>query len=613
MLLNLRDEIAESVNDALAAMDADHRIEPSRIEIEAYGDDQKGEFSTAVAYELAGRLGRAPNDIAQSLIEAGEYPAVIDHAEAIQGYVNFHVDSESLFADTLARITDEGTDYGRRELADPDRIVADCSSPNIAKPMHVGHLRNTILSDALMNVLEARGHDVVRDNHLGDWGVPFAGAVLYEFTEHGSEEELEERGIEHLLELYQQYKQREDDRAVHEQRAKEWFTRVEEGDEHARALWERFRDISIADFEATYDRLGVTFDLWLGESFYALDGWTDRVIERAREEGVAAETNDGAVFVPIYPGETDGAEDPATAAVDRSLDRAREHLANLGGADLDDPERDVEPAMEPFYIVKSDGSTVYGTRDLATIEYRVAELDADRSIYVVASEQDDYFEELFVAARKFGHDDLQFKHVSYGLVPGMSTREGNIVRVEDLLDEARDHAREVVEENNPELSPEETEAVAERVGLGTIKYQMVSLSRQKDLHFEMSEAVSLETGTGPYLQYQATRTHGILDRIERVPDPDEIDPSAYDRHERQLLFTLARYPVVLEECEEKYDPAPLANYLNRVAREFSTFYATNRVIVDGSANAERAVLTDATRQVLENGLSLLGIDVLERM
>ena len=615
MLLSLRAAIAESVNDAFESLEIDHRIDPDRVDIEEFGDDQKGEFSTAVAYELAGQLGRPPQAIAADLAGAQtDLPDVVESLEVIDGYVNYHLSTPTFLRETLTRITDAGEAYGQRTLSDPDRIVADVSSPNIAKPMHVGHLRNTILGDTLLNVLDARGHEVLRDNHLGDWGVPFAGAVPYEFTEHGSEEALAEDGIEHLLSLYQQYKQREENREVHEQRAREWFSRVERGDEAARELWERFREISIADFEETYDRLGVEFDLWLGESFYALNGWNDRVIQRARKEEIAAETDDGALFVPIYPTDGDGVEDPETAAVDRSLDRARSHLAALSDhAELNDPERDVTPEMEPFYIVKSDGSTVYGTRDLATIEYRASELDADRSIYVVASEQDQYFQQLFVAARKFGHDDLQFEHVSYGLVPGMSTREGNIVRVSDLLDEARDHAREIVEEKNPELSPEETERVAERVGLGTIKYQMVSLSRQKDLHFDMAEAVSLETGTGPYLQYQATRAHGILQRVSSVPAPEEVDPTRFDETERTLLATLARYPMVLADCEEKYDPAPLANYLDRVAREFSSFYATNRVIEDGEPLPERVLLTDVVRQVLENGLGLLGIDVLEEM
>ncbi len=614
MLLRLRDEIAESVNDALATLEIDHRIQPDRVDIEEFGDDQKGEFSTAVAFELAGQLGRPPHDIAAELAETQTgLPAVVESIETIDGYVNYHLSEPAFLHQTLTRITSQGTSYGRHSRTDPDRIVADVSSPNIAKPMHVGHLRNTILGDALLNVLEARGHEVLRDNHLGDWGVPFAGALLHEFTEHGSETELDERGIEHLLELYQQYKQRETDREHHEQQARQWFRRVERGDERARDLWERFREISIADFENTYDRLGVSFDLWLGESFYALNGWNDRVIERAREESIAVETDDGAVFVPIYPADADGVEHPDTADVDSSLDRANAHLDALGESELDDPERDVSPAMEPFYIVKSDGSTVYGTRDLATIEYRAEELDADRSIYVVASEQDQYFQQLFVAARKFGHDELGFEHVSYGLVPGMSTRDGNIVRVTDLLDEARDHAREIVREKNPSLSDEQTETVSEQVGLGTIKYQMVSLSRQKDLHFDMAEAVSLETGTGPYLQYQTTRTHGILDRVDEVPAPEAVEPAAFDETERELLATLARYPMVLEACEDKYDPAPLANYLDRVAREFSAFYANNRVIENGEPRPERVVLTDVTRQVLENGLDLLGIEALEQM
>lgn len=610
MILQLRNELVQCLNDALADEGFEFSIDRNRVEIEEFDDERKGEFSTAFAHELAGRIGRSPRDVASEVIDAQEtvgVPALIESVEEINGYINYHIDQEAFIRSVIYEIQQEGDEFGRRELDDPDRIITDVSSPNVAKPMHVGHLRNTILSDALMNVLEERGNDVTRDNHIGDWGVPFAGAVVYEFVEGGSEESLEEEGIEHLLELYQRFRQREDDREYHREQAKKWFNRVEEGDGRARELWERFREISLGHFEETYERLDVEFDLWLGESFYALEGWNDRILDKSHENDVAVETDDGALFIPVYPDDYEGAEDPETANVNPSLEPYRKAKENQPDGDDDQDE------YEEFYILKADGSTVYGTRDLATIDYRVSELDADRSVYVVASEQDQYFQQLFVAARKMGYDDLELKHVSYGMIPGMSTRDGTLIRVRTLLDQAHEAALDVVREKSTDLPEERIGEVAEKVGLATIKYEMVSVSRDKDLHFEMDEAVSLHGDTGPYLQYQTTRTYGILRQVDSIPPVADLDVGHFDETERELVFKLAEYPFVLEQCEKKYDAAPLATYLMRLAHLFSAFYADYPVLDAEEKQAERVVLTDACRQVFENGLDLLGIESLEQM
>lgn len=609
MILELRNDLVDALNAALDERDLEFAVAPSRIEIRDFDDPEKGEFSTGYAHELAGRLGRSPVAIAAELAttqrEQGP-PEFIASIENINGYLNYHLDQDAFFEGVLTEIQTRGGDYGSRELGDPDTIVADVSSPNIAKPMHIGHLRNTILSDTLMNILEERGNDVTRDNHIGDWGVPFAGAVPYEFQLTGSDAELEEQGIDHLVELYRRYRTDHEDDEHHQAQAQEWFARNEAGDPEARGRWERFREISLAHFEDTYEELDVDFDRWLGESFYSLNGWNDRIIEQARDLDVSSETDDGAVFIPIYDDDFDGVEHPETAAVDRGLDRA---LAAIEAAD--DP---ADPdGFERFFIVKGDGSTVYGTRDLATIEYRASELDADRSVYVVASEQDDYFQELFVAARKLGYDDLEFKHISYGMIPGMSTRDGTLIEVRTFLDDAREAARAVVEEKSENIAADEVDAVAEKVALATIKYTMVSVSRDKDLHFDLEDAVALQGDTGPYLQYQTTRTFGILENVDAVPRVGDIDLGKFTEDELDLLFRLAMYPYVLEQCEQKYDTAPLATYLMRLAHRFSAFYAKYPVLDAEDSRAERVVLTDACRQVLENGLELLGIEPLERM
>ncbi|MFC7173890.1 arginine--tRNA ligase [Haloplanus litoreus] len=431
MLGAIRRELLEGLRVAVADVGYDREVDSSAVELEDFDDEEKGEFSSAISFAIAADAGANPMAVAEELADAHRghgLPTGIASVTVVNGHINYHLDVETMARLTLATIDSEGAGYGSRERTDPERIVADVSSPNIAKPLHVGHLRNTILSDALMNVLAERGHDVTRDNHLGDWGTQF-GNLLHEYVEFGDEAAFETDPIAHLLELYQQFEQRDglledveefgaltgefeaavaEERAYHVDDGKEWFARLERGDEEAVERWEQFREASIERFEAIYAELGVDFDLWLGESFYAREGWNDLVVEKALNEEVAMRGPDGSVFIPIYPDEYDDAGDPEKANVDASLDRARRMIDEAGT--VDDAEFDA------FYIVKSDGSTVYGTRDLATIEYRVSEFDADQSVYVVASEQNRYFQQLFVAARKMGYDDVRLEHIDYGMI-----------------------------------------------------------------------------------------------------------------------------------------------------------------------------------------------------
>jgi arginyl-tRNA synthetase len=632
MLGAIKRELFEGIRAAVAEEGYDRDVEPSTVELEDFDDEEKGEFSSAISFAIAADAGANPMAVAEAIAdrhrESG-VPAGIASVSVENGHINYHLDVEWMALRTLSTVGTEGSAYGTRERPAPDRIVADVSSPNIAKPLHVGHLRNTILSDALLNVLEARGHDVTRDNHLGDWGTQF-GNLLHEYVEFGDEAAFEDDPIAHLLELYQQFEQRDsllaevegfdavtdgfetavaDERAYHVDDGKEWFARLERGDEPAVERWERFRKASIERFERIYAELDVDFDLWLGESFYAREGWNDLVVERALDEGVAMRGPDGSVFVPIYPDDYGDAGDPATAAVDASLERGREMLDEAGSVENAD--------FDPFYIVKSDGSTVYGTRDLATIEYRVSEFDADRSVYVVASEQNRYFQQLFVAARKLGYDDIHLEHIDYGMISlpegSMSTRGGQVVTVREVLDAARERARTIVEEKGRGAAEDGVDTTAGKIALATVKYGMVASNRGKDITFDIDEAVSLEGDTGPYVQYATTRAYSILDSATAVPAVDGVDPSAFNDTDHNLLYHLGRYPLVLERCEERYDAAPLARYLLDLAHVFNSFYHTNRVLDAEDAADERLVLTDATAQVFENGLGLLGIDTLAEM
>jgi arginyl-tRNA synthetase len=632
MLGAIRDELLEGLRVAVADAGYDREVGSSDVELEAFDDEEKGEFSSAISFATAADAGANPMAVAESIAEAHRehgLPSGVGTVTVENGHLNYHLDVERMARRTLATIDTEGDAYGARERADPDRIVADVSSPNIAKPLHVGHLRNTILSDALMNVLAERGHDVTRDNHLGDWGTQF-GNLLHEYVEFGDEAAFEADPIAHLLELYQQFERRDglledvaefgaltetfesavdEERRYHVDDGKQWFARLERGDEAAVDRWEQFRDASIERFEGIYAELDVDFDYWLGESFYAREGWTDRVVERALDAKVAMRGPDGSVFIPIYDDDYEDAGDPERAAVDPSLARARELLEDADSVD--------DAPFDAFYIVKSDGSTVYGTRDLATIDYRVTEFDADQSVYVVASEQNRYFKQLFVAARKMGYTSIHLEHIDYGMISlpegSMSTRGGQIVTVREVLDAARERARDIVDEKGRNVDASEVDAIARKIALATVKYGMVASNRGKDITFDIDEAVSLEGDTGPYVQYATTRAYSIIDAASAVPAVGDVDPAAFNATDYNLCYHLGRYPLVLERCEERYDAAPLARYLLDLAHVFNSFYHKNRVLDAEAAAEERLVLTDATAQVFENGLGLLGIETLAEM
>jgi arginyl-tRNA synthetase len=632
MLSSTRRGLVDGLRVAVGEADYDRDVAPSDIELEAFDDEEKGEFSSAVSFAIGAAAGENPMEVAQLIADAHRDHGLPDGVARVtveNGHINYHLDAAAMARLTLDEIDADGASYGARERADPDRIVADVSSPNIAKPLHVGHLRNTILSDALMNILEERGHDVTRDNHLGDWGTQF-GNLLHEYVEFGDEAAFEDDPIAHLLDLYQQFERRDGmledvadfgaltaefedaiaaERAYHTDDGKAWFARLEEGDAEAVDLWEGFREASIERFEAIYDELGIDFDCWLGESFYAREGWNDVVIEKAIENDVAMRGPDDSVFIPIYDDDYDDAGDPAAADVDPSIDRARAMLDEAGSVE--------EADFDAFYIVKSDGSTVYGTRDLATIEYRIREFDADQSVYVVASEQNRYFQQLFVAARKMGYADVHLEHIDYGMISlpegSMSTRGGQIVTVREVLDAARERARDVVREKGRNVAEDEIDDIARKIALATVKYGMVGANRGKDITFDVDEAVSLEGDTGPYVQYATTRAYSILDAAEGVPTVDDVDPTAFNDTDYDLIYHLGRYPLVLDRCEERYDAAPLAHYLLELAHVFNSFYHKNRVLDAETAAEERLVLTDATAQVFENGLGLLGIETLAEM
>lgn len=609
MLQILRDRIIEDMTAILEEWECAGAATTDPIEINEYTEEEKGLVATPVAFQLASELGRPPADIAEDLAtafrERGPIEGV-DTIETVGGYINFHID-DVFTTRTLELVLEDGSEYGVVEDT-VESALFEFSSPNVAKPMHIGHLRNTVLGDVLGNVLAARGYDLVRDNHIGDWGVQF-GHILYEFEQADDTDRFEAEPIDYLLELYQRYGRheaeleeagREDDVEQLRDTGREYFAELEAGDTELRALWERFSQASRDRFEATYDQLGVDFDTWHGESFYITESWTSTVKERAIENDIAVETDDGASVIPIYDDDLTDVEDPERAAV---------HTETAVDSVADED-------YEQFVITKRDGATTYGTRDLATIAYRV-EQGYDELFYVVASEQREYFQQLFAAARKLGYTDVRFTHIDYGMIDlpegSMSTRAGRLVTAEDVLDQVRENARSVVEENDPELDEKTASTIADGVALGTVRFENIAKRRTKNTTFDTEQATSLEGDTGPYIQYAATRGLNILLEADEIPDPSAVTDQPFNEFDHQLAVELARYPLVLERCEERYDPAPLAQYLLDLARTFNKLYHENRVLDAAQARERRIVLVAATVEVFEIAFEITGIPMLRRM
>jgi arginyl-tRNA synthetase len=434
----------------------------------------------------------------------------------------------------------------------------------------VGHLRSTIIGGALVRIFEALGYEVIGINHVGDWGTQFGRQIagLKRFGQPGDENDLMS-----LNRLYVKFHEEADSDPGLVEEAREWFRRQETGDEEALALWRRIRDTSLDYFKRIYERLGVRFDSYTGESFF--NDKMDVVIEEARAKGLAA-VSDGALIIDLSE---EGIDTPAL-------------------------------------LEKADGTTLYLTRDVAAARYRHDTYGCDRIVYVVASGQSLHFRQLFTVLKMLGHAwSEDCVHVNFGLVQGMSTRKGNVIYLEELLDEARDRALAYMHgqiEKRLELEDEET--VAEAVGIAAIFFADLSKQRIKDYRFDWDLAISFDGDTGPYLMSAHARIAGILRNCGVEPDPDADVSPLVEPEAHRLVSLVARYPETLRDAARQYEPSVLANYLLELARGLHASYTVLRVKGEEAGRAQaRLLLFTAVKQVLRSGLTILGIQPLERM
>ncbi|MFO0692184.1 MAG: arginine--tRNA ligase [Polyangiales bacterium] len=563
--------------------------EPAPAMLRKAQDPKFGDYQVNGAMPLAKKLGKNPREIAQLIADAlASHEAFHSTEVAGPGFVNLRVRDTWLAARLTEMLRDEARD-GVPAVDAPERIVVDFSGPNIAKQMHVGHLRSTIIGHALVRLLRFTGHHVIGDNHLGDWGTQF-GLLIMGMREWGNQDDLVSNPIVELERVYKLASARAKEDAAFEEKARHELAKLQTGDPDNTALWERFVAATRTALDEVYAELGVTFDEWLGESAYhdMLPG----VVATLREKGLARE-DQGAIC--IFFGELDGA--PA----------------------------DLKKQKEPFIIQKSDGAFLYSTTDLATLVYRRDRFAADRSIYVVDARQALHFKQLFAVAKLLGMP-MKLEHVGFGTVLGpdgkaIKTRDGKAITLSSLLAEAKTRAemriREAMSEGKLHVDEAHVGEVARVVGIGAVKYADLMQNRLTDYQFDWDKMISFHGNAGPYLQYAYARSRAIF-RKGGV-DPEALDREATvridDPHEAALARQLARFGDVIHKAAESYQPHVLCDHLFELSGAFNAFYHSCKVLEakDAETRESRLALVSLTARHVRRGLSLLGIDVVERM
>jgi arginyl-tRNA synthetase len=542
-----------------------------RQAIEVPPSVQLGDYALP-CFPLAKLMRRAPQAIAAELAEQFQPTARVREARAVGPYLNFFVDRVAYSRAGLGAIVEQGADYGRSEAGRGKTVVIDYSSPNIAKPFGVGHLRSTAIGNALYRIYAHLGHPVVRINHLGDWGTQF-GKLIVAFKRWGNEADLAANAIQTLYELYVRFHAEAEAQPELEEEARGWFKRLEDGDAEARALWQRFRDLSLREFSRIYERLGIGFDVVAGESFY--EPYLEATIERIRRAGLTS-VSDEALIVDLRPYN-----------------------------------------MPPCLLRKKDEATLYATRDLAAAIYRYDTYRPWKMLYVVGADQRLHFQQVFKILELVGFAWAKdCVHVDFGLIKfnaeKMGTRRGNIIFLEDVLDRAVELAEQIVQEKNPGL-PNKRE-VAEMVGIGAVIFADLSTRRLRDVNFEWDKVLTFEGETGPYVQYTHARACSVLRKAAQAVRADvDCAPLAQDE-DFALVRMLVEYPAVLRRAAEQYEPFFVTEYLLRLSEAFNKYYHNYRILTDEALLRQaRLLLVKGVQTVIQSGLQLLGIRAPEEM
>ena len=512
---------------------------------------------------------KAPQAIAADIaekIDASHFEKVV----ATGPYVNFFLDKSQISDQVIKAVIQAGAAYGQQEEGQGANVTIDLSSPNIAKPFSVGHLRSTVIGDAISNIYKKMGYNTIKINHLGDWGKQF-GLLMVAYKKWGSKEAVEANPIDELLKLYVRINAEIENDPELDEEGRLWFKKLEDGDPEATELWQWFRDESLVEFNRIYKLLGVEFDSLNGEAFY--NDKMDEAVQILEEKGLLKESK-GASIV-----------------------------------ELDDVN------LPPAMIKKSDGATLYITRDIATAIYRARTYNFVKNIYAVGQEQSNHFRQLKAVLKKMGFewsDDMI--HVDFGLVTKnrqkLSTRKGNIILLEPTLQEAISRAKAQIEEKNPEL--ENKEEVARAVGVGAVKFYDLKTDRRNGYDFDLEAMVSFEGETGPYVQYAYARIQSILRKANFTPSADATY-SLSDPESWEIIKLLQDFSRVVKRAAENYDPSLIAKYAINLAQAFNKYYAHTRILDESPERDSRLALSYSTAVVLKEALRLLGVDAPEKM
>jgi arginyl-tRNA synthetase len=558
----IRNTIRELIEKALKAQN----IEGAHFTVEHPDELSHGDYSTNAAMVYGKQLKVSPKELAGKLVEyleANKVPAIVKIEIAGPGFINFHL-SNNFFTTSVGEIISQDKSFGNSTTGKGRKVLVEFSSPNIAKPFSIGHLRSTVIGDAVARILGAVGYKVIRDNHLGDWGTQF-GKMISAIKRWGDENMIakSENPVKDLVALYVKFHEEAEKDPKLEDEGREWFAKLEQGDAEAKRLWKKCIDWSLVEFKKIYKKLGVAFDTELGESFF--EDKMSQVLKELEERNL---------------------------------------LKKSEGAELVFFEGDKYP---PLMIKKSDGSTLYATRDLAADKYRLETYGNDITIVnEVGIEQSLYFKQLLEVEKRLGWiKDGQRVHVSHGLYRfkdgKMSTRKGNVIWLEDILSEAITRASEINKDT------------AEAVGIGAIKFNDLKREAKQDILFNWEEVVNLKGDSGPYLQYSYARARSILEkgRIEGIVTTAKAELPKDTSELEKLLY---RFPEVVERAGKEYSPHLIATYLIMVAASFNNYYAKNKIVdAKDPISPYKLALTEAFSVVLKNGLNLLGIEAPEKM
>lgn len=546
-------------------------IEDIAALIEIPPKPELGDFAFP-CFRLAKTMRKAPQMIAADIKEAIGDVDFLDDIQVQGAYINFFVNKEIYIKSMLDAAM--APDFGAQKIGEGKTICIDYSSPNVAKNFHVGHLRTTIIGNSLYKIYSKLGYRVLRINHLGDWGTQF-GKLIVAYKAWGSEEAVKKDGVAELMKLYVRFhEEAEKDDSLNDE-ARAWFVKMEQGDEEALSIWQWFKDISLIEYKRTYDLLGMDFDYFTGESFYR--DKTDDVVRRLTAANLLTES-EGAKIVDLE-------------AYD----------------------------MAPCLILKNDGSSIYATRDIAAIFYRKENYNFSKCIYVTGQEQKLHFAQVFKVVELLGNEWAkdQLVHVPYGLVSlegaKLSTRSGNIIYAEDILLEAVAKIKDIIEEKNPNIP--DKEETAKKIGVGAVLFNDLYNQRIKDVSFNWDKLLNFDGETGPYVQYTYARCASILRKIEDYTPTTDIDLSVLtDPEAIDLLKEISRFPKVIYDASEKYEPSVVARFSVAVAQSFNKFYNACRVNVEEkNVRDARVTLVYLTKKTIKDALDLLGIQCAEQM